>query len=363
MPGQRAPNEGPAVVLAGGGTGGHVFPGLAVADVLRRRGCEVTWMGRPHGMERVLVEARGIAYDGVPSRPLVGRGAAGRLLALTALVPATLRAAARLHRRRAAVVLGTGGYVCAPAVLGAALVRTPAVLLEPNARAGTANRWLSGRVRAAAVAHPGAAGDLRCPSRHTGVPVRAEFFAVPAASPGSPLRILVLGGSQGARDLNEALPPAVAELCRRAPAPALVHQAGPGHVEATRRAYAAADLPAGVRVEVRDFLDDVAAAMAAADLVVSRAGAITLAEICAAGRAALLVPLVLAGGHQGENAAELEKAGAARVVVPDPAQLAAVLAELAAAPVLLVEMGRRARALARPRAAEDIADLVLEVAA
>lgn len=359
MPTERAAGHAPAVVLAGGGSGGHVFPGLAVADVLRRRGCAVSWMGRPRGMERALVAARGIEYDGVPSRPFVGRGAAGRLLALVSLLPAVLRAAFRLRRRRAAAVLGTGGYVCAPAVLGAALLRIPAVLLEPNARAGTANRWLSGRVRTAAVAHPGAARDLRCPSRHTGVPVRAEFFDVPAPRPGSPLRVLVLGGSQGARDLNRALPPAAAELSRRGAELALVHQAGRDHVEVTRRAYA----EAGVRVEVRDFLEDVAAAMAAADLVVSRAGAITLAEICAAGRASLLVPLALAGGHQGDNAAELEAAGAARVVAADAAALAARLVELAADPALLVEMGRRARALARPRAAEDIADLVLEVAA
>lgn len=363
MPTEGAPRDGRAVVLAGGGSGGHVFPGLAVAEVLRRRGCVVSWMGRPDGMERGLVTARGLEYDGIPARPLVGRGAGARLLAVAALGPSTLRAAARLRRRRAVAVLGTGGYVCAPAVLGAALRGTPAVLLEPNARAGTANRWLSRRVRAAAVAHADTARDLRCPSRHTGVPVRAEFFTLPAPRPGSPLRVLVLGGSQGARDLNLALPQALAEVTRRGVDLAIVHQAGRDHVEATRRSYAEVGPAGSARVEVCGFLEDVAAAMAEADLVVSRAGAITLAEVCAAGRGSLLVPLALAGGHQVENATALEEAGGARVVAGGAPELAARLAELAADPERLLEMGRRARVLARPRAAEEIADLVLEAAA
>jgi UDP-N-acetylglucosamine--N-acetylmuramyl-(pentapeptide) pyrophosphoryl-undecaprenol N-acetylglucosamine transferase len=363
IPEELSSRGGAAVVVAGGGTGGHVFPGLAVAEVLARRGCAVSWMGRPLGMERALVLARGLDYDAVSALPLVGRGAAGRLLALALLAPASLRAAVRLRRRRAGAVLGTGGYVCAPAVLGAALLGTPAVLLEPNARAGTANRWLSRRVRWAAVAHAATARDLRCPSRHTGVPVRAEFFAVPPAQPGSLLRLLVLGGSQGSRDLNQVLPAALAVLGGGGQALAVVHQAGREHVEATRRAYAEAGLPAAVQVEVRPFLDEMAAAMAASDLIVSRAGAITLAEICAAGRASLLVPLSLAGGHQAENAAALERAGAARIVTGDATEVAARLGELTKRPERLRAMGDLARALARPTAAEAIADLVLEAAA
>ncbi|MEZ5332882.1 MAG: UDP-N-acetylglucosamine--N-acetylmuramyl-(pentapeptide) pyrophosphoryl-undecaprenol N-acetylglucosamine transferase [Thermoanaerobaculia bacterium] len=352
-----------AVVIAGGGSGGHVFPGLAVADVLLGRGCRVSWMGRPHGMERELVLARGLGYDAVRARPLVGRGPSGRLLALATLAPSGVRAALLLHRRRSVAVLGTGGYVCAPAVLGATLGRIPAVLLEPNAHAGTANRWLSRRVRAAAVGHAATARDLACPSRHTGVPVRAAFFDVPEARPAARCRLLVLGGSQGAQDLNRALPVALAALGRRGVAARVLHQAGREHGESTRRAWAEAAVPPSIEARVCGFVDDVAGAMADADLVVSRAGAITLAEVCAAGRASLLVPLSLAGGHQADNAAELERAGAARVAGADVEGLTARLAELLARPELLVEMGRRARSLAKPRAAEEIADLVLEAAA
>lgn len=363
LPGLGGPRGPRTVIVAGGGSGGHVFPGLAVAGVLAHRGCRVSWIGRPRGLERELVVSHGLEYDAVRARPLVGRGALGRVLALATLAPASVHAAALLRRRRALAVLGTGGYVCAPAVLGAALTGTPAVLLEPNARAGTANRWLSARVRAAAVAHASAADDLACPIRHTGVPVREEFFSVPEPRPSTPLRLLVLGGSQGALDLNRALPAACAELGRRGRPLAIVHQAGHDHVETTRAAWAAAAAPVGVEVRVCAFLDDVAGAMAETDLVVSRAGAITLAEICAAGRASLLVPLSLAGGHQADNAAELEAAGAARVATAAVDELVARLEELAARPDRLVEMARRARSLAHPRAAEEIADLVLEAAA
>jgi UDP-N-acetylglucosamine--N-acetylmuramyl-(pentapeptide) pyrophosphoryl-undecaprenol N-acetylglucosamine transferase len=266
------------------------------------------------------------------------------------------------------VVVGTGGYVSAPAVLGARLARRPALLVEPNAGAGVANRWLSRWASEAAVAYPAAAAALRCPSTVTGVPVRREFFAVPERPPaaGGP-RLLVLGGSQGSRQLNERVPAALGRAAGRLPGLAVVHQAGAGKVEETAAAYAAAGLADAAAVF--PFLAAVAEAMAAADLVVSRAGAMTAAELCAAGRAALLVPLAIAGGHQADNARELAAAGAAVVVTSAEADaaggapLAAALGDLLADRDRLVAMGRAARSLADPRAAAAIADRVEALAA
>ena len=259
------------------------------------------------------------------------------------------------------MVVATGGYAWVPAAIGAFFARRPVVLVEPNATAGLANRALSRIATAAAVAWPQTARALRCPSRETGVPVRREFFSTPPVPPGPPWRLLVLGGSQGAATLNESVPAALDRLRRdRGLAFSVVHQAGQGKEEAPRRAYAAS----GIDAQVASFLDDVPSAMAASHLVLSRAGAVTLAEICAAGRAAVLFPLALAAGHQIENAKALERAGAA-AVVEGPVETAALAETLARLldPLLLAGMGQAARSMARPRAAESIADLVSEAVA
>jgi len=272
-------------------------------------------------------------------------------------------AARRLVRRLGVdVVVGTGGYASGPAALGARLARRPLVLFEPNARAGAANRFLSRFATAAAVSSAEAARDLHCETWLTGVPVRPEFFAVHEALPGAPApALLVLGGSQGARSLNQALPAALAALASGAAGmPTVVHQAGERHLEEARAAYAAAGFGAG-NVRVAAFLDDVAGAMAASDLVISRAGAITLAEICAAGRPSLLLPLSAAAGHQIENARALEQAGAARLLTPDEVtaeRLAALLGTLLGDRGALQGMARAARALALPGASAAIGDRV-----
>ncbi len=352
------------MVIAGGGTGGHVFPGLAVAEALQARGWTVSWMGREGGLERRLVVERGLAYDAVAARAWVGRGPLARLSALATTGRSALGAARRLRRRRARLVLGTGGYVCAPAVLGARLARRPVVLLEPNARAGAANRWLSRWATSAAVAWPETARELACPARVTGVPVRRAFFDLPAVGErAGPTSLLVLGGSQGARDLNHLLPRALALLPAAVLPLAVRHQCGAEHLEETRAAWAEAASEA-LLVEVVPFIAEVTVAMGEADLVVSRAGAVTLAELCAAGRPAVLLPLALAGGHQMENARQLERAGAAvALAAPTPEELAEQLAALLADRLRLRAMGRAARSLARSDAAGAIADLVEEVAA
>lgn len=350
------------VLLAGGGTGGHVFPALAVAEELAARGWRVSFTGSAAGIEARLVGERGIPFHPLPARPLVGRGLVAKAQSLATLARSAAAASGLIRRLGAHVVLGTGGYVSAPAVVGARLARRPALLLEPNAHAGVANRWLSRFARGAAVGYRETIREMKCPCWVTGIPVRAAFFAVPDASPhpaeGS-LRLLVLGGSQGAQQINQAMPGVAARLLGRLPALSILHQAGARNLEETRQAYAAAGLGDASRVEVVPFLDDVAGAMAASHLLVSRAGAITLAEICAAGRASLLLPLAIAQGHQRGNAELLAAAGAAEVVSSadlNTESLTGRLEALLADPPALLRRGRAARALARPRAVADIAD-------
>jgi UDP-N-acetylglucosamine--N-acetylmuramyl-(pentapeptide) pyrophosphoryl-undecaprenol N-acetylglucosamine transferase len=349
-------------LLAGGGTGGHIFPALAVAEELGNRGWRVSFAGAGDGLEARLVPERGIPFHPLPARPLVGRGIAGKARALATLASSG-RAAARLIRDlKVDVVLGTGGYVSAPAVLGARLARRPALLLEPNARAGVANRWLSRWASAAAIGYTETAHDLKCPAWVTGVPVRAAFFNVPADLPPlDPPHLLVLGGSQGAQQINQATPAAAKRLLERLPEARILHQAGASKLDEARDAYARAGL-GEPQVQVVPFLDDVAGAMAWAHLLVSRAGAITLAEICAAGRPSVLLPLSISLGHQVDNARVIADAGAAGMVTADEIEagrLGDVLLDLLASEdslERLASMGKAARSLARPRAVAEIAD-------
>jgi UDP-N-acetylglucosamine--N-acetylmuramyl-(pentapeptide) pyrophosphoryl-undecaprenol N-acetylglucosamine transferase len=352
-------------LLAGGGTGGHIFPALAVAEELGNRGWRVSFTGSENGLEARLVPERGIPFHPLPARPLVGRGIAGKAQALTTLASSG-RAASRLIRDlKVDVVLGTGGYASAPAVVGARLARRPVLLLEPNARAGVANRWLSRMATAAAIGYAETAHDLKCPAWVTGVPVRAAFFNVPGELPPlDPPRVLVLGGSQGAKQINEAMPVAAKRLLERLPEARIVHQAGARNLDEARDAYARAGL-GEPEVQVVAFLDDVAGAMAWSHLLVSRAGAITLAEICAAGRASVLMPLTISLGHQVDNARLIADAGAAEMVVPEGSdetgsgRLTEVLLDLLASPdslERLAGMGKAARVLAHPRAVAGIAD-------
>jgi UDP-N-acetylglucosamine--N-acetylmuramyl-(pentapeptide) pyrophosphoryl-undecaprenol N-acetylglucosamine transferase len=350
-------------LLAGGGSGGHVFPALAVAEELRQRGWQVSWMGRMSGIEKELVEARGLPYYGLSAKAVVGRGPFQKVAALGTLAASSWRAKQIIRSSKASVVLGTGGYVSVPGVLGAALNKRPIVLLEPNAEAGSANRWLSRWASSAAVAQPGMEGQLRCPSRVTGVPVRREFFEARDTRPArGALRLLVLGGSQGARQLNHLVPSALEQLGHRLGGLEVVHQVGEALLDEAESTYRKSDLR-GQKARVVPFLDDVAAEMAAADLVISRAGAITVAEICAAGRAALLVPLALAGGHQVANAHRMAASGGAVVLPPekaDVANLVTLLESLLGDRQRLRAMGHTLHGLAWPQAAESVADLLRE---
>jgi UDP-N-acetylglucosamine--N-acetylmuramyl-(pentapeptide) pyrophosphoryl-undecaprenol N-acetylglucosamine transferase len=309
-------------------------------------------------MEKALVERAGVAYTALPAAPLVGQGLSGKLKALTTLFASALRGRRMVRRLGADVVVGTGGYVSAPAILGARLAGIPSLLLEPNARAGAANRLLSRWASMAAVAGADAEPDFACRVETTGTPVRSAFFLQGERRVDS--QLLVVGGSQGARQINELMPPVVERLAARLPGLRVRHQTGVDHLDAVRTDYAARDLKAA-EVSVVAFLEDMPGALGGSDLVVSRAGAITLAEICAAGRASVLLPLRQAAAHQLDNARALEAAGGALVLAAEQASvdgMAEALSGLFGDRERLAAMGSAARALAVVDAAERIADLV-----
>ncbi len=357
--------RGLRVLVMAGGTGGHVFPALAVAESLRARGAAVQWLGSRGGMESRLVPARGFPFHAVAVRGLRGRGAAGWLQAPWRVLRAAGAALRVLRRVAPDVVLGMGGYASGPGGVAAWLLRRPLVIHEQNAIPGLTNRILARFARIVLEAFPGSF-PARTHARHTGNPVRAEIAALAGQEPrqraeGAPLRVLVLGGSQGARALNEAVPAALAALGARA-AVEVRHQAGERNLDAARAAYAAH----GLDVEPLAFIDDMAASYAWADLVLCRAGAMTVAELAAAGVASVLVPYPFAvDDHQSANARFLADAGAA-LVVPErelqPARLAGLLAEFAAARDRLAGMADAARRVAVLDADARVADACVEAA-
>jgi UDP-N-acetylglucosamine--N-acetylmuramyl-(pentapeptide) pyrophosphoryl-undecaprenol N-acetylglucosamine transferase len=355
-----------SVLFAGGGTGGHLYPGIAVARELRRRhpSMRIAFAGTARGLEARVVPREGFALDLLRSTGLKGRSRVSRLRGL-AVVPLSLLDSWRiLSNRRPDVVVGVGGYSSGPVVLTAALRGVPTLVLEQNALPGLTNRLLARWVRAAAVAYPEALPFFRGRGFLAGNPVRPEFFAPPGVSPTpGTFRLLVLGGSQGAHAINAAVMEAGASLFERIGGLTLVHQTGERDLADARAAYARVGVP--VRAEA--FLDPVAAEMQAADLVLGRAGATTLAELAASGTPAVLIPLpTAADDHQRKNAEALERAGAAVMLLQPtltPARLVETIAALAADRGRLARMADAMRTLARPDAAAAIADRVVALAA
>lgn len=338
------------IVIAGGGTGGHLMPGLAVARALTPQ--RPVFIGTARGLEAKLVPAAGFELRLIRIGGLKGGGWTRKARTLARL-PGAVAASARLLRElRAGVVLGIGGYASGPVLAAAALLRVPVVLLEVNARTGMANRWAGRWARMAAVNFPETAHDFRH-AVVTGIPVRKEFLGLPPAEPQPAPLVLVTGGSQGAHALNEA----VRAMAPKAPF-RIVHQTGTADAAACAAAYAAL----GGRATSAAFLEDMPAAMAQADLVVCRAGASTLGELAAARRAAILVPFPgAADQHQLRNAEALAAAGAAVLLEQrelTPERLAAECASLLAAPERLAAMRESVGKFAHPDAAERIAALV-----
>jgi UDP-N-acetylglucosamine--N-acetylmuramyl-(pentapeptide) pyrophosphoryl-undecaprenol N-acetylglucosamine transferase len=357
---------GPArVLIAGGGTGGHIIPALAIADELKaRHGAELLFVGTARGLESRLVLQAGYSLE------LIRVGQLNRVSLMTRLrtlvdLPLGFWQCVRLLRHfRPEVVIGVGGYASGPVMGAAILLRIPTLAFEPNAVPGLANRLIGSRVRAAAVNFEPAARYFR--NAHiTGIPVRVEFFRLAARPAGAAPHLLVFGGSQGARALNATMPKIAASLLNAIPGLTILHQAGARHAEATLKAYQESGAPPD-RWQVAPFLDDMPRRFEAADLVLARSGASTVAELAAAGKPAVLVPLpTAADDHQRKNAEVMATAGAARVLLePDltAAQLEGTLSELLMAPAELQGMAENARTLAHPDASERIAAIAMALA-
>ncbi len=358
----------PLVLMMAGGTGGHVYPALAVARDLLGRGYRVEWVGTRRGLEHRVVPAAGIRLHFLPVRGVRGKNLLHKLLGALFLLLASARALWLVLRLAPRCVVGMGGYVAGPAGVAAWLWRKPLLIHEQNAVAGTTNRMLAPLASRILAGFPGAFGpDVN--HEVVGNPVRRELVEAAAAHPyhyagDRPLRLLVLGGSLGALPINEVLPGAVRALSGDTSAAQLEvwHQAGDAHAEAVRASYGAL---ADAAVRVAPFIEDMAAAYAWADLVVCRAGALTVSELAVMGRPAILVPLPHAiDDHQSANARSLTGCGAAillRQVDMTAQSLAQLLRGLLAEPGQLAAMAAAALAAARPDATARVGDCCEEL--
>ncbi|MEX3954390.1 undecaprenyldiphospho-muramoylpentapeptide beta-N-acetylglucosaminyltransferase [Trinickia sp. EG282A] len=352
------------LMVMAGGTGGHVFPGLAVAHRMRAWGWRVVWLGNPAGMEASLVPKHGIPMEYVRFGGLRGKGLKTLLMLPVNLLRACLESRRALRRVRPDVVLGMGGYITFPAGVMTALERRPLVLHEQNSVAGLANKVLAKLARRVLVAFP----DTLPNAEWTGNPLRDALTHAPEpkaryAGRIGPLNLLVVGGSLGAAALNEVVPRALALLPPDS-RPRVVHQAGEKHIDALRANYEAAGLATGEGLQLVPFIDDMAAAYADADLVICRSGAMTVAEIAAIGVAALFVPFPYAvDDHQTTNAEFLSEREAA-VLVQQRDLSPEALADWLRAQTreTLAEMAGRARSLAKPEATDRVAQVCAAVA-
>jgi len=355
---------GRPILIIAGGTGGHVFPALAVAEVLDRQSTPVIWLGTPLGLEARVVPQAGIPLETVTVRGLRGNGWTGWLKAPWMVARAVLQTLSVLRRHRPRAVLGMGGYVAGPGGIAAWLKGVPLIIHEQNAIAGLTNRLLSRlatRVLTGLGAHfPGDRGTT-----FTGNPVRGAITALAEADPAPPpsrVRLLVIGGSLGARTLNQRVPEALA-LLPAAEQPTVLHQAGERSLETARAGYR----EAGLEADVRAFIDDMASAYRDADVVICRSGALTVSELAAVGRPAILVPYPYAvDDHQRANARFLVDADAACMIADNALSaqgLATMLRPLLGDPAARARMAANARRVGRPRAAEQVADVCLAVSA
>ena len=350
------------LLVMAGGTGGHVFPGLAVADLLKSRGWNVVWMGNPDGMEAKLVPSRGYEMAWVRFGALRGKGLMRKLSLPFNLLSGCWQAFREIRRVKPDVVLGMGGYITVPGGLMAALTGRPLVVHEQNSIAGLANRMLAKIARRVVCGFPGALSK----SVWAGNPVRREIadLTPPAERMAArletdePLRLLVLGGSLGAAALNEMVPKGVALLPENE-RPVIVHQAGAKHLAQLEKNYE----DAGVRANCVAFVDDMAGAYEWADLVICRAGALTVAELAAAGVASILVPFPFAvDDHQTSNARFLASAGGAVLLPQNEMTPEAVSLLRNYSRGQLLQMAEKARALAKPEAATEVARVCEEIA-
>jgi UDP-N-acetylglucosamine--N-acetylmuramyl-(pentapeptide) pyrophosphoryl-undecaprenol N-acetylglucosamine transferase len=356
-----ANSMGTVLVLAGG-TGGHVYPALAVALELQQRGFHIRWLGTERGLESRVVVAAGLALDFIKVRGLRGKGMAARIQGLLMLIWASLQSLYAVFRIRPVCVLGMGGYVSGPAGLAAWLLRRPLIIHEQNSVAGTTNRMLSGFARRVLAAYPSAFADAEV----VGNPVRSELLF--AAEQGEynydgsgALKLFVVGGSLGAQAINEALPEALA-LLPEALQVQVRHQSGPAHAENVESDH---QRLGNKNVEVLSYIEDMAGMYAWADLVLCRAGALTISELSIMGRPSILIPLPQAiDNHQVHNAEWLAEKGGSQILLQaemTPQVLAEMLAGLISEPEKLTSMAAAARCAGFPQATQRVADICEEV--
>jgi UDP-N-acetylglucosamine--N-acetylmuramyl-(pentapeptide) pyrophosphoryl-undecaprenol N-acetylglucosamine transferase len=356
--------SGVGVMFAGGGTGGHVYLAVALARELQRRrsSCDVLFVGTQRGLESRIVPREGFRLEFIASAGLKGMKMASLLRNLL-LVPKSLLQSRQVVRRyRPAVVVGVGGYSSGPVVLAAWWRGCPTLIIEPNAHPGLTNRWLARLVNRAALALPDSGGYFGRKGVVTGIPVRSEFARVPPKRRGTDFTVLVYGGSQGSHALNRIVCEALPELKDLGPTLHLIHQTGEKEFDEVARAHRTA----GLGSDVRAFLPAIYEEFARADLIISRAGAGTMAELTVAGKAAILVPFPgAADDHQTKNARALEQYGAARMI-PErewtPGRLARELRHFMDRREELERMEESSRRLAKPEATSRIADMILELA-
>lgn len=353
------------VLIAAGGTGGHIYPGIAVAKEILRRDphSEIKFVGTARGLETKLVPQAGFELLIIESAGLKSVGLAARARGV-AILPKSFVSARRLIREfQPDVVIGAGGYVSGPVLLTAAVLNVPTLVMESNALPGFTNRLLARFVDKAAVSFEASLRFFRGKGVVTGNPVRREFFEIPARSRTSRFAVLVFGGSQGAHAINEALIAALPELERVRDVLRVTHQTGEADFEKVRSAY----LNAGwnEQADVRRYIDDMVASFAAADLVICRAGATTTAELIAAGKAAIMVPFPFAADdHQKKNAEALVAEGAAKMILQQDLsgeRLAAEIVKLVKQPETVTSMEKASRKLARGDAAAAAVDLIQEL--
>lgn len=361
------------VLIAGGGTGGHIYPGIAIAQEFKRRNAasQIAFVGTAKGMETRIVPREGFELKLIEVTALKRVGLSKLIKSLALLPKSFLAVRSLIQAFKPDVVIGVGGYASGPVVLLAALSGLPTLIAEQNALPGFTNRVLGKFVKAAAVTFEEAQQFFGSKAEITGNPVRAEFFSVPPKAPTGTINLLVTGGSQGARALNEAMSGAVEflepVLRKEGGRFAIVHQTGEADLEKVRAAYAKLDAAGPLQATAQPFIEKMVDAFAQADLVICRAGATTVAELAAAGKPALFVPFPFAADdHQRKNAEAVERAGAGRMILQaelTPERLAQELLWLARDAQQLERMSEASRRLAHPDAAVHVVNLAMRIVA
>jgi len=352
------------VLIAAGGTGGHIYPGIAIANEIMRRDAdsEVLFVGTARGLEKRIVPENGFQLSLINSAGLKNVGFVGKIKGLSVLPKSFLEARRIIRQFRPHVVVGAGGYVSGPVLLMSAIMGVPTLVMDSNALPGFTNRQLARFVEKAALTFDEALPFFGKKGVVTGNPVRSEFFDIPANQRGDQLHVLIFGGSQGARAINNAMIEALPHLAGFEGLMTVTHQTGESDFDTVKAAYAESKFTDS---DVRPFISDIFVEFGKADIIICRAGATTCAEVAAAGRAAIMVPLpTAADDHQRKNAEALERAGAAKMILQtdlNDESLSNEIKTLIEAPDKITEMESAAKSLGRPDAASSVVDIIEEL--